>query len=160
MLTTDHKAGLSEARPNIQIILSKSYSFFLFSFAFGLILDVFAVSRINSAVLNSIGLGVILLASVLIYWAQTVNKRPHYKPDGTRDFSRGPYAFSRHPTYLGLFLVMLGAGFAMSSYVVIAVVIVSFIISTQTFMVKEEARHIQKYGRQYLDYMKKTRKVL
>ncbi len=160
MLTTPQKMNLSERKNNIQILLSQSYSVYMFSFGLGLVLDLLIDQRINSPLLNYIGLMLILLASILIYWAQTVNKKPAYLPDGSRNFALGPYAFTRHPTYLGLFLVMIGAGLVMSSYAIILTSILAFVIAVRVFMTKEEARHIAKYKDQYLNYMKKTPKVL
>ncbi len=145
---------------DIQILLSKSYSLFFFGFVFGLILDVVTRLRINIINLDQIGLILIVLSSMLIYWAQSVNKTPKYLADGKRNFAYGPYAFSRHPTYLGLFLLMIGAALVMNSYSILATSIVSFVISIFTFMDKEEKRHIKKYGELYLEYMKRVRRVI
>jgi protein-S-isoprenylcysteine O-methyltransferase Ste14 len=146
--------------PDIQIILSKSYSLFFFSFVLGLIIDVLIRLRINIPNIEIVGFCLLVLSSMLVYWAQSVNKTAKYNKDGTRNFSYGPYSFSRHPTYLGIFLMMFGAGLVMNSVSIAVVSIISFVVANFTFMAKEEARHIKKYGDLYINYTKKVRKII
>lgn len=156
-------AAASDAQkssPDIQIILSKSYSVLFFSFVFGLMLDAILRFRINLPNIDVIGFFMVFLSSLVIYWAQTVNKTPKYLKDGTRNFAYGPYAFSRHPTYFSIFLMMFGAGLMMNSFVMVGVAVIAFIIAIFTFMAKEEARHIKKYGDLYINYTKKVRKII
>lgn len=151
---------VSQPSGDIQIILSKSYTLFLFAFVLGLMMDVILRLRINLVNIENIGILLVVLATLVIYWAQTVNKTPKYLSDGTRNFRCGPYAYSRHPTYLSIFLLMLGAAFLMNSYSILIASVVAFVISIFTFMAKEERRHIKKYGQLYIDYMKKVRRVI
>ncbi len=85
---------------------------------------------------------------------------PKYLANGDRNFAYGPYAYSRHPTYLSIFLLMVGASFLMNSYSILASAFIAYIIAAFTFMAKEEKRHIKKYGDVYLNYMKKVRRVI
>ncbi len=145
---------------DIQIILSKSYTLFFFFFVLGLIVDVLMNFRINLPNIENIGLVIAVLATTVIYWAQTVNKKPKYLPNGERNFRMGPYAFSRHPTYLSIFLLMVGAALLMNSYSILVTSIVAYVVAIFTFMEKEEQRHIKKYGDLYLKYMKRVGRVL
>lgn len=146
--------------PNINVLLSKSYSVFMISLLVGIIFDLFIGLRIKSELIEPIGLVVIFLGSVLVFWAQTVNKKAAYLKNGQRNFAIGPYRFSRHPTYLGLFIVLLGAGFLMSSVSIVVTSVLAFLLTMATFVKEEEKRHVKKYGEQYLQYMKQTRRIL
>lgn len=153
-------ADTTKPSGDIQIILSKSYTLFFFCFVLGLIVDVLLGLRININNIENIGLILTVLSTLSIYWAQTVNKTPKYLPNGERNFSYGPYAYSRHPTYLSIFLLMVGAGFLMNSYSILIAAFIAYTISVFTFMAKEEKRHIKKYGDLYLNYMKKVRRII
>jgi protein-S-isoprenylcysteine O-methyltransferase Ste14 len=56
--------------------------------------------------------------------------------------------------------MMIGAGFIMNSVIIVIVAIVAFVTAIYTFMAKEEARHIKKYGDLYTNYTKKVRKII
>jgi isoprenylcysteine carboxyl methyltransferase (ICMT) family protein YpbQ len=116
---------------------------FFFFFVCGLIIDLLTRFRLNVPGIENIGLLLLIVSSFLIYWAQSVNKRPKLLPDGTRNFAYGPYAFSRHPTYLGVFVLTLGAAFIMSSVSILVTSILAYAISVFTVMEKEEKRHIK-----------------
>lgn len=146
--------------PEIQIILSKSYTFFFASFVFGLFLDLIFKIRIKLVHIDILGLFLIMLGSLLIYWAQKVNKVDKYTKTGERNFAYGPYTFSRHPTYLGVFCLMLGAGVLFDSVIIVVVSFCALIIASKIFMEKEEKRHILKYGKLYLMYTEKVRRIL
>jgi len=155
-----HHITEAKEEANIQIMLSRSYSLFFIFFVFGLIIDVLTRFRINTPGIENVGLILIIISSLLVYWAQSVNKRPKFLADGTRNFAYGPYAFSRHPTYLGIFILTLGAAFLMSSVSILVTSILAYAVSSFTVMEKEEKRHIKKYGEQYLRYKKQVRRVL
>ncbi|OGI77533.1 hypothetical protein A3C57_01730 [Candidatus Nomurabacteria bacterium RIFCSPHIGHO2_02_FULL_33_12] len=145
---------------HLQILLSKSYSIYFFAFVFAIILDMIFNFKFGGQILQNIGLILMVLSTFLMYWAQTVNKKPAYLPDGQRNFSLGPYKYSRNPTQFGLFVLILSAGFIMNSYIVIIAGVIAFIFSFFVIIPKEEVRHIKKYGQVYLNYMKQTRRVL
>jgi protein-S-isoprenylcysteine O-methyltransferase Ste14 len=69
--------------------------------------------------------------------------------------TKGVYRFSRHPMYLGTFLICLGAGFTSGSWVFIlltAAMILCFHIEAHV----EEKYCIGKYGDDYRKYMDNT----
>jgi protein-S-isoprenylcysteine O-methyltransferase Ste14 len=147
---------------NIHLILSRSYSIYFFAFIIALILDVVVNLnlKLGGQMLSSIGFALIILSTFLMYWAQTVNKKVYYLPDGSKDFTRGPYKYSRNPTQLGLFILVLGAGFMMNSYIISISAVVSLFFSAFFVIPEEESRHIRKHGEVYLKYMKKVRRLI
>ncbi len=160
MSTPIEETNVYRPSGDIQVILSKSYSLFFFAFIIGLVLDLVIKVRIGVSELYPVGLFMIFIASLWIHWAQSVNKKPVLKQDGTRDFTVGPYKYSRHPTYFGIFILMVGAGLVTDSASILITSITAFVLSVFTFMEKEERRHVKKYGQIYLDYMKKVRRVI
>jgi len=150
-----------EKKPmNIHLILSRSYAVYFFAFILGLIFDTVIYPRLGGQNLQMIGCIIIVLSTFLMYWAQTVNKRVYYLPDGTKDFSRGPYKYSRNPTQLGLFMMVVGAGLIMNSYSVVITGIIALIFSVLVVIPEEESRHIKKHDGAYLQYMKRVRRII
>jgi len=155
-----HEKIMADPKMNIQLLLSKSYSVYFFSFIAALLFDVFINITFKSNVYGAIGLALIILSSLLIYWAQTVNKKPAYDKDGNRDFTLGPYAYSRNPTQTGLFIMVMGASFVMGSFLVMASAILALLYSCFVIIPMEERRHIKKYGDVYINYMKRVRRII
>ena len=147
---------------NIHLILSRSYSVYFFAFVISLVLDVVLNMdvQLGGLMLANIGLILIILSTFLMYWAQSVNKKAHYLPDGSKDFTAGPYKYSRNPTQMGLFILVLGAGFMMNSYIIVIASVLALTFSTLYIIPMEESRHIRKHGQVYLDYMKKVRRLI
>jgi protein-S-isoprenylcysteine O-methyltransferase Ste14 len=66
--------------------------------------------------------------------------------------SSGPYAFTRHPLYLGSTLIGLGLGYASAS-VVVAVMAIGYLAITLTAAVRTEEAHLtDKFGGAYPAY--------
>jgi protein-S-isoprenylcysteine O-methyltransferase Ste14 len=66
--------------------------------------------------------------------------------------SSGPYAFTRHPLYLGSTLIGVGLGYASAS-VVVAVVAIMYLAITLTAAVRTEEAHLtDKFGGAYPAY--------
>jgi protein-S-isoprenylcysteine O-methyltransferase Ste14 len=66
--------------------------------------------------------------------------------------SSGPYAFSRHPLYVGS--ILLGAGFALASNNLIAAgIVAAYLAVTITAAIRAEEAHLtDKFGEVYPDY--------
>jgi protein-S-isoprenylcysteine O-methyltransferase Ste14 len=90
--------------------------------------------------------GLVLGTVILFDWAKTPPDRP---------VTRGLYRYSRHPMYIGLFLLLLGVSIATASWVflvlAIAVTVVSF-----AFAYIEEQACLERYGEAYREYMNRT----
>jgi protein-S-isoprenylcysteine O-methyltransferase Ste14 len=66
--------------------------------------------------------------------------------------SSGPYAFTRHPLYLGSTVIGIGLGYASASAVV-AVMVVAYLAITLTAAVRTEEAHLtDKFGAAYPEY--------
>jgi protein-S-isoprenylcysteine O-methyltransferase Ste14 len=68
---------------------------------------------------------------------------------------RGIYRYSRHPMYLTMFLMLLGAGIASASWIFLLLSIVDIILPL-LFVEAEERYCIEKYGDAYREYMTRT----
>jgi protein-S-isoprenylcysteine O-methyltransferase Ste14 len=69
--------------------------------------------------------------------------------------SKGVYAISRNPGYLGFFLAYLGTGIACASWIFLVCALV-WIVSWQFGIVEEERILLKKYGEAYRLYMSRT----
>ena len=69
--------------------------------------------------------------------------------------TRGIYRYSRHPMYLTMFLMLLGAGIASASWIFLLLSVVD-IIMPPLFVEAEERYCLDKYGDAYREYMTRT----
>jgi protein-S-isoprenylcysteine O-methyltransferase Ste14 len=70
-------------------------------------------------------------------------------------WNKGLYRYSRHPMYLGLFLTLIGAGIASTSWIFLLFSIV-FIILCALLVSAEERFCLDKFGTPYREYMART----
>jgi len=98
-----------------------------------------------------VGLPVFLVA-LIPYVIMTVNfvATPLDQPVTT-----GIYRYSRHPSYLLMFPVLLGTGIASASWILILLSVISKIL-TSLFAAAEERHCLEKYGDAYRDYINRT----
>ncbi len=75
------------------------------------------------------------------------------KPD--RPFTTGPYRFSRHPIYFGLFLMIISISIMSLSWLFLLIVII-FAIPLLITAPAEERYCLKTYGKEYQDYMDRT----
>jgi protein-S-isoprenylcysteine O-methyltransferase Ste14 len=92
-----------------------------------------------------IALSIYFMAGFNIIKAQIVNE----------PVTKGIYRFSRHPIYLGGFLLFFGIGIACASWLFILFAL-AWIILWIIAVPSEESDIIEKYGNAYRDYMKRT----
>ena len=64
----------------------------------------------------------------------------------------GPYAFTRHPLYLGSTIIGVGLAVASASAIVAAIVLAYLAITLTAAIATEEAHLTQKFGAAYPDY--------
>jgi protein-S-isoprenylcysteine O-methyltransferase Ste14 len=98
-----------------------------------------------------IGLPVFLVGLIILAIA-TVNfaTAPPEKPA-----TKGAYYFSRHPLYLSMFIIYIGTGIASASWVFILLGIAN-ILWMRTEARAEERYCLEKYNKDYREYMNKT----
>lgn len=146
----------------VHAVLAHSYLVYFAGIVVGLFVDVVFGWRISSLYLLPIlGFVFLLLGSLIILWAQkTSRKTSPSRNSGTlsvEDFLHGPYRYTRAPTQLGLFLLILGFGLFLNSLSVVGLTIVIYAVSLSVFIPREEKRLLAKYGDPYGAYLKKVR---
>lgn len=72
---------------------------------------------------------------------------------------KGIYRYSRNPQQIMTIIMWLGAGLAMSNYLVLIICLIQVITVYPTFIAQEEYC-IKKYGNTYSEYMNKTPRYL
>lgn len=73
---------------------------------------------------------------------------------------KGPYGVIRHPGYLGMILVWVGAGLAVTNWIVLLVAVVVMVTVYAYRIQTEEAMLASTYGSQYQAYQQRTRKLI
>ena len=97
------------------------------------------------------GLLIYLLGLVMVFMVSiSFSSAPLGEP-----LSKGVYAISRHPQYLGGFLAYAGIGIACASWVFLLCALV-WIVSWQFAVDEEERILLEKYGDEYRQYMNQT----
>jgi protein-S-isoprenylcysteine O-methyltransferase Ste14 len=66
--------------------------------------------------------------------------------------SSGPYAFTRHPLYLGSTIMGLGLGYSSANWIVATLVVVYLVITLTAAIRTEEAHLTDKFGAAYPAY--------
>ena len=148
-----------ELTNNVHFLLAHSHLFYLFAFLFGLFLDFLFPLRIfkQSDVITLIGTVILILATLLIFWAE-MTARNLKKENICKDaFCHGPYCFTRTPTEWGLFFLILGFGLIANAFFIIFFTVISFIITKFVLVKKQEVALAKKYGTPYLEYKKSVR---
>jgi len=98
-----------------------------------------------------VGLPVFLVGIIILVVATTnFATAPAEKPA-----TKGAYSFSRHPLYLSMFIIYIGTGIASASWVFILVGIAN-ILWIRTEARVEERYCLERYNKDYRDYMNKT----
>ncbi|MBP6911726.1 MAG: hypothetical protein KBB88_00810 [Candidatus Pacebacteria bacterium] len=146
----------------IHQVLAYSYLVYFAGMVVGLFLDVVFGWKIAPSEFLQI-LGFIFLAggSALIVWAQKTSRttavKRNCKEPSVIDFFCGPYRYTRAPTHLGLFLLVVGLGLFLNSLSVVIITFCAYAFSRIFFLPREEKRLLEKYGSVYVEYLKKVR---
>lgn len=137
-------------------VLAHSYVVYLVLFLVGICLDfVFKVKILGDAIILPLGFFFLILASVLILWAQKTGRDLRkYSEVKKENFHRGPYHYTRTPTQWGLLFLMLGFGIIANAFFVIVSTVISFLISRFFFISRHDKILIEKYGSAYAEYKK------
>jgi len=150
-----HRKGM------VHFILLHSYFIFFFAVILGAFLDPLINKKIFSdSIYQNIGFLMLIVGSILIYWAQKTSsnyKQKINKDDSRSYFEFGPYRYLRSPTHFGLFIVTLGFSLIINSLFGVVLTLVAYIITKLFFLKKEEKLLEIKYGQVYIDYKKKVK---
>lgn len=114
----------------------------------------------NSEVLSFFGTLLLMASPLLVMWSQK-KRREVYGPKAPEltldDLSRGPYAYSRHPSHLGLFLLVVGFGLVLNSFFIIVSILLTFCVFHCFIIPKEESLLESHIGEPYRIYKKRVR---
>ena len=145
-------------KQSVHKILAHSYSvyfiFFLIVFAW---ISVFNFKFFNNFIAIPLGFIFLIFGTFLVFWAQKTSRHLDVKNVSKETFCHGPYRYTRSPTHLGLFLLMLGFGMIANAFFIVLFSIISFLITKFVFLKKEEKILAAKYGTPYLEYKKSVK---
>lgn len=148
----------------VHTVISDSYITFLIAIILGVIFDSFISFKIfNNYLFEYLGLGMIILGPLLTYWAQkssSVAKKNVLEKGFPISFEYGPYRYTRNPSYLGVFIMIMGLGIILNSIFSIIFGLVAYFIIRFVFLKKEEKLLGDKYGQVYFDYKNKVKNRL
>ena len=136
-------------------VLAHSYLFYFVLFLFALLVNfVFPVKLFSSFNGSYFSMSPLILGTLIILWAQMSSHKLQKENMTIETFLGGPYRYTRIPTHLGLFLLMVGLGLAVNSLFIFLFAFVFLVITKLTFIRKEENILTEKYGEPYLEYKK------
>ena len=92
-------------------------------------------------------LGLAFVATAILTFIAT----PVDEPNTT-----GIYRISRHPLYLGMFVVYVGIGIASASWVYLLIALALLATYRTAFVIPEERMCCEKFGDSYREYMNRT----
>ncbi len=148
-------------KTGIHGVLVYAYSMYLLALILGLMINFIYPSTVLSGDHSMAGMLLLVLGTLLIFWAQYTSGSTHKVREEKKDiedithhFKKGPYAFTRSPTYIGLGLVVAGFGLTMNSGAVFILSVAAYLVCRYVFTRKEEQILEAKYGESYRKYKK------
>ena len=144
-----------ENKDKVHKILAQSYFFYFVLFIIGVIFDyIFPMKIFQNPTVNSLGIILMIIATLLILWAQRTSRNLNIENLTKRTFMKGPYKYSRSPTHWGLSMLMFGFGITVNAFFIVITTIISYLVAKYTFLKKEEKLLARKYGEPYKEYKK------
>ena len=111
-----------------------------------------------------VGIAFMVAGTVFRQWAMAVLGRFFSGVIGVQTEQKvvetGPYRLIRHPSYTGVLIFVAGMGLAVQSWVAILVEIAIFGVVYGYRMFVEEKVLIDELGNSYVEYMKRTKRVI
>lgn len=140
----------------MHILLAHSYIFYFVGFIVGIFLDlIFSFNAFGQFFIMKIVGGVlIILSTLMIFWAQKVSRNFKNGIITKETFSKGPYRFIQNPTDWGVFFLILGFGIIANAIFVILCTLFSFLASRLFFLRKQDSILTKKYGAPFTEYKK------
>src|SRR5882672_7457471 len=93
-------------RLNVHKVLAHSYTVYFVLFLVGVCLDfIFRFKIFTDSVMVPAGAVILLLATILIIWAQKTSRNLNVENVSNETFYKGPYRYTRSPTHWGLFFL-------------------------------------------------------
>ena len=122
----------------------------------------FPLMKFSYSPYNYIGTLLIIFGIFLNFKADSMFKKsrttikPHLMPNSFEVL--GPFRISRHPMYLGMFLILFGAALIMGSLTAFILSFVFVALMEILFIPKEERNMEKAFGKKYLEYKKRVRR--
>lgn len=128
------------------------------------ILNAYQIGRVSYATIGWLGLIVMLSGLAMRYWAaKTLGEfytRTLQVIEGQKIVNQSPYNIIRHPGYLGTLLLEIGAGLAVTNWIVLLAAIV-FGIASRAYRISVEEKMLEaSFGGEYKMYLDKTWKLV
>ena len=145
----------------VHFVLVHSYLIFLLAVILGVFLDTTINKEIfSNDVYQIVGFGMLIISSIIIYWAQKTSSnytQKDIKGDSRSQFEFGPYRYHRSPTHFGLFIMTLGFSLIINSFFGVVLTFIAYLVTKFVFLKKEEKLLETKYGQVYAAYKKKVK---
>jgi protein-S-isoprenylcysteine O-methyltransferase Ste14 len=111
-----------------------------------------------------LGLSIGILGYALVYWGYWTLGQ-YFSAEvaiyqGQELVERGPYRFVRHPVYSGIFLAVIGGGFAVQSWAAVVLLVIMYAILFRYRIAAEEQILISEFGEQYQSYSKRVKRLI
>lgn len=108
------------------------------------------------------GLVFVFLGIVLNLWADSLftKTKTMVKPNQLPAvlLQKGPFAFSRHPMYLGMALILFGSAIFFGTISTFLPVLIFVLLMEKKFIPLEEKNLEKVFGKNFFEYKKKVRK--
>ena len=148
----------------VHVLLSRSYAVYFFAVVFGAIFDIiFHFNIFGGYIFQYLGVIMIILGSIFIYWAQSTTSQSKSELTKERDtnfFLRGPYKYTRNPTNFGVAIMTIGLGFLINSLFSVIFIIIAYLVSKFVFIKKQDSILEERYGSVFNEYKKKVKNWL
>jgi protein-S-isoprenylcysteine O-methyltransferase Ste14 len=148
-----------------QAILGIAWGITSLSLYIAPVLDYFQCLLIRSGlVIGIIGLSIMMMGIVIRYWA-AITLGAYYTrtlriEDQHRVIEQGPYRVIRHPGYLGVMLLLIGAGIATTNWLPIIVAPMMMFMG-YIYRIHIEEKMLQStLGQPYIDYMRRSWRLI
>jgi protein-S-isoprenylcysteine O-methyltransferase Ste14 len=134
--------------------------FFIYLIISILLHYVLPIAQIINSPANWLGFIFFAIGSLLNIWADQIMKKnkttvkPLEKPSVL--IQTGPFKISQNPMYLGIAVLLIGAGFILGSVTSFVGIILFIAAMEVVFIPKEEKILQEQFGEEYLKYKKKV----
>ena len=147
-----------ENKDKVHEILAQSYFFYFVFLLIGVGLDyVFPMQIFQNSIADSVGMILMIIATLLILWAQKTSRSLNKENLNKRTFMSGPYKYTRSPTHWGLSMLIFSFGITINAFFIVVTTVLSFFLTKMIFLKREEKILTRKYGEPYKEYKKTVR---
>jgi protein-S-isoprenylcysteine O-methyltransferase Ste14 len=133
-------------------------------FTFGFIFANYHIWEFNNFIIAGIGL-LFILVGIIIRWMAILQLKKAFTVDvaiGQEHelTTNGLYKWIRHPSYLGLLLIMTGFSVCMNSLISILVIVIPMFVVLWYRISVEEKLLVEAFGDQYIEFCRRTKRLI